>query len=362
MSDTIPLPKKGNLSLFKNYRGISLTAIAAKIYNKLILNRLFPALNPILRRNQNGFRKDRSTPSQILSLRRIVEEMLNANKDFTIVFVDFMKAFDSINREVLFEILALYGIPERIIKAIKALYTNTKSRGITPDGETDFFDIVAGVLQGDTLAPFLFILVLDYVLRISMDENNTKGLLLKPRRSTRHPAEFITGLDFADDLALPPNTIQDAHSLLHALEEAAAHVGLYCNDIKTEFVSNESDPNIVSFAGKTIKHVPDFKYLGSYIMNSEKDFKIRKALAWSACNKLDKIWRSNVPNQLKINLFRSTVEPILLYGSEIWTLNSRLHQRLDGCYTNLLRRVQNLSWKSHPTLDRIYGKLPRVSS
>jgi exonuclease III len=150
-SGIVPLPKKGNLTLHKNYRGISLTCIAAKIYNKLLLNRIFPALNPILRRNQNGFRKGRSTIAQILALRRIIEEMNNGNKELTIVFVDFKKAFDSIHREVMFEILGLYGIPEKIINAIKALYTNTKAKVITPDdGETELFDIVAGVLQGDT--------------------------------------------------------------------------------------------------------------------------------------------------------------------------------------------------------------------
>ena len=157
------------------------------------------------------------------------------NKELTIVFVDFKKAFDSINREVMFEILGLYGIPDKIIKAIKALYTNTKSRVITPDGETELFDIVAGVLQGDTLAPLLFVIVLDYVLRISLDANKTKGLLLKPKRSSRHPAEYLTDLDFADDLAVPPNSVADAETLLQALEEAATHVGLYCNASKTEF-------------------------------------------------------------------------------------------------------------------------------
>ena len=51
-----------------------------------------------------------------------------------------------------------------------------------------------------------------------------------------------------------------------------------------------------------------------------------------------------------------------MYGSETWTLNARLHQRLDGCYTNLLRRVQNLSWQKHPTMKEIYGSLPRLSA
>ena len=360
-SGIVPLPKKGNLTLHKNYRGISLTCIAAKIYNKLLLNRIFPALNPILRRNQNGFRKGRSTTAQILALRRIIEEMKNGNKELTIVFVDFKKAFDSIHREVMFEILGLYGIPEKIINAIKALYTNTKAKVITPDGETDLFDIIAGVLQGDTLAPLLFITVLDYVLRISLDANNTKGLLVKPRASSRHPAEHLTDLDFADDLAIPANTVADAEFLLHSLEQAAAHVGLYCNATKTEYTSSHSNPNMTSFAGATLKHVLDFCYLGSHIMNSATDFHIRKALAWAACNKMDKLWKSNLKRDLKVDLFRATVEPILMYGAETWTMNARMHKRLDGCYTNLLRRAQNLSWKDHHTLHEIYGTIPKLS-
>ena len=119
--------KKGDLTLALNYRGISLMPIAAKIYNKLLLNRLVPAVDPLLRNNQNGFRRGRSTISQILSLRRIIEEMKRLNKEFTICFVDFRKAFDSISREVMFTILPLYGIPQPTVAAIKALCTNAKA-------------------------------------------------------------------------------------------------------------------------------------------------------------------------------------------------------------------------------------------
>ena len=98
----IPIPKKGDLSAPKNYRGISLMPIAAKIFNKLILNRLVPYVDPLLPINQNGFRRGRSTLAQILALRRIVEEIRNSNREMALVFVDFKKAFDSINRDVLF--------------------------------------------------------------------------------------------------------------------------------------------------------------------------------------------------------------------------------------------------------------------
>ena len=68
-----PFPKKGNRGLAKNYRGITLTSIAAKIYNALLRNRIEPKIDNILRKNQNGFRRNRSTTSQILTTRRILE-------------------------------------------------------------------------------------------------------------------------------------------------------------------------------------------------------------------------------------------------------------------------------------------------
>ena len=78
-------------------------------------------------------------------------------------------------------------------------------------------------------------------------------------------------------------------------------------------------------------------------------------MAWTACNKMDKIWKSQLYRKIKTRIFRVIIEPILLYGSETWTLSAKQHRRL-------LRRVLNLSWKKHPTLDMIYGDLPRIST
>ena len=74
-------------------------AIAAKLYNKMILNRLVPFVGPLLLKNQNGFRRGRTTLSQILCLRRLLEEAQAANRDLALVFLDFSKAFDSVDRE-----------------------------------------------------------------------------------------------------------------------------------------------------------------------------------------------------------------------------------------------------------------------
>ena len=81
-------------------------------------------------------------------------------------------------------------------------YINTKVKVRSPDGDTEYFDIVAGVLQGDTLAPYLFIICLDYVLRTSIDKIKENGFELTKKRSRRYPATTITDADYADDIAM----------------------------------------------------------------------------------------------------------------------------------------------------------------
>ena len=127
------------------------------------------------------------------------------------------------------KILLAYGIPEETVSAIMMLYKNTKSLVRSPDGDTAFFEILAGVLQGDTLAPFLFIICLDYVLRTSVDIHNQLGLTLQTANGRRHPAVKATDADYADDLAFFSDTIEGAEKLLHILEEAASNIGLSVN-------------------------------------------------------------------------------------------------------------------------------------
>ena len=157
----------------------------------------------------------------------------NANREITLISVDVKKAFDSVDRQVMFEIVDLYGIPQEMVNAMTVLYTDTKARVLTSDGDTDTFDIVIGILQGGKLAPFLLTIVLDYVLQISLDAGHKKDQLIHPRRSRHHLSVHFTNLDFVDDLAITSDTVQNTEELVHALEEAAAIVGLHCNISKT---------------------------------------------------------------------------------------------------------------------------------
>ena len=364
-SNLKPLPKSGDLTITSNYRGIALSSVPAKLANRMILNRIRPAIDPLLRPNQNGFRPGRSTVSHILALRRLIEGVKEFNLTAVLVFVDFKKAFDSIHRGRMFKILKAYGIPERLVNVIKLMYSNTRARVLTPEGETEFFNIIAGVLQGDTLAPLLFVIVLDYVMRQALNGKVEElGFYLDRKRSRRHHPTIITDTDFADDIALISKEIAQAQEMLARVEKEAGKVGLHLNAKKTEVMKFNLPDSVGIHAsnGSLIKETGNFRYLGGWLENSKKDFETRKALAWSACNKLSKIWKSKVNRKIKERLFVVTVEYVLLYGAETWTIDKTFTKRLDGCYTRMLRVAFNVSWKEKIKNIELYGRLPAVSS
>jgi hypothetical protein len=84
----IPIPQKGDLSQPSNYRGITLSSIGVKVYNRMLLNRIPPFVDPLLRWTQNGFRQQRSNISQILALRGIIEGMKAKNLPLALIFID----------------------------------------------------------------------------------------------------------------------------------------------------------------------------------------------------------------------------------------------------------------------------------
>ena len=275
----LPFPNKGDLGLAKNYRGITLTFIAAKKYNAQLWNCIEPKIDNILRKNRNGFQRNRSTISQILTIRRILEGVRAKNLQAAILFVNFTKAFDSIHRGKMEQILIAYSIPKGTVAAIMILYRNTKVKVCSPDGDTDYFDIVVGALQGDTLAPYLFIICLDYVLRTSIDKIKENGFKLTKKRSRRYPAKTIADTDYADDIALLANAPAQAETLLHSLEWAATGIGLHVNAHKMEYMCFNQTGNISTLGSSSLKLVDEFTYLGSSVSSTENDIDMQLAKA-----------------------------------------------------------------------------------
>ena len=99
-----------------------------------------------------------------------------------------------------------------------------------------YIHLVAGVLKGDTLASYLFIICLDCMLRTSIDKIRENGFELTKKRGRRYPAKIITDVDYANDIVLLANTPNQAETLLYSLERAAAGIGFHVNAHKTEYM------------------------------------------------------------------------------------------------------------------------------
>ena len=194
------------------------------------------------------------------------------------------------------QILLAYGIPKETVAAITILYRKTKVKVHSQDRDTEYFDIVAGVLQGDTLAPYLFIICLDYVLRTSIDKIRENGFKLTKKRSRRYPAKTIT---YADDIEILANTPNQAETLLHSLEWTAAGIGLHINAHKTEYMCYNQTGNISTLDGTSLKLVDKFTYLGNSISSNEKDIDTRLTKAWTAIERLSIIWKSDLTDKMK---------------------------------------------------------------
>ena len=123
----IKLPKKGDFGNCNNYRGITLISIPGKVFNISILNQL---KDPKLRDNQTEFRKNRSCVDQITTLRLIVGQS-EWNSSFYINFIDFDKAFDSLDRDMQWKIMRHYGIPEKIVNLVRSLICWNQLPGVT---------------------------------------------------------------------------------------------------------------------------------------------------------------------------------------------------------------------------------------
>lgn len=148
--------KKGLRSERGNHRGISLLSIAGKIVAKIILNRIKIIAEKVLPESQCGFRPGRSTTDMIFTRRQLQEKATEQQQALYVVFVDFAKAFDTVDRETLWKVLELYGCPEKIVKIIKCFHEGMSGKVSIGGDMSDTFKINHGVKQGCVLAPTLF--------------------------------------------------------------------------------------------------------------------------------------------------------------------------------------------------------------
>ena len=165
-------------------------------------------------------------------------------------------------------ILKAFGIPTRLVDPIGKVYEEKLATVLCPDGETEFFKIMR---QGDTLAPYLFIISffffgLYFTRGYRGSRRESLGITIKPRQGRWVKAENVTHLNFSDDIALFSDQFQQAQRLLRNVEAASAQVSLLTN-AKCMFFNHQVDPGLKTRDDEAFEPVENFKYLKSVTEN-----------------------------------------------------------------------------------------------
>ena len=124
-----------------NFRGISLLSVPSKVLGRVVIERIKEGIDTKLRYEQAGFRKGRGTTEQVFILRNIIEQSIEWQAPLYINFVDFTKAFDSLDRSRLWKILRHYGIPSELVDLIRAMYAGSCCSVIDNGKMSDWFDV-----------------------------------------------------------------------------------------------------------------------------------------------------------------------------------------------------------------------------
>jgi hypothetical protein len=148
-SMVVPIHKKGDKTDCSNYRGISLLSISYKILSNILLSRIIPYADEIIGDYQCCFRRNRSTTDQIFYIRQILKKKWEYSGTVHQLFIDFKKAYDSVRRKALYNILIEFGIHRKLVGLIKMCLSETYSRVRIGKNLSDKFTIENGLKQGD---------------------------------------------------------------------------------------------------------------------------------------------------------------------------------------------------------------------
>ena len=350
----VPIWKgKGSRQVCGNYRGITLLSVPGKVLAHLLLMRVRGHLLEHQRPEQSGFTPGKSTTDRILALRVLVERRREFRQGFFAAYVDLKKAFDSVHREALWDLLRFRGIPAAILDLLVGLYAGTESAVKYGGGVSSFFPVNSGVRQGCVLAPSLFNTCMDWVLGRAVDRSRCGADIGNTK---------ITDLDFADDAVIFAESLEVLVLALEALHEDAKPLGLKVSWIKTkvQVFGDLLDEAVrsVHVCGENIDILDSFTYLGSEVHNdggSTHEVVRRIGLAYGVMDSLNSsIWRCRyLCRRTKIRVFKTLVLPVLLYGCETWTLNADLKRRIDVFGTRCLRRIMGYRWDDFVSNQRL---------
>jgi hypothetical protein len=369
----VPIHKKGDKLEADNYRGVTLLDVVGKVYVTVIHSRIRAHLCGQLLQSQCGFVPGKGTGEAMFRLRRLVELARDFASPLHAAFVDFRKAFDSVNRAALWRLLQARGVSPKLVELIEDLYSGCEARVSIGGHESEWFPMSTGVRQGCPMSPTLFNVFMDFMARLVTSRCKQQGvrgfhvafrisgqLVEPPCRADECIALLL--LLYADDLALLADSREGLEAAMGVLQQVAAEWGMVINYPKTKAVAfgpPQQQPQPQQLlqvpGGEEVGYEQQFCYLGGVqdaggSLDSELGRRLRAAGAhWHWISK--RVCRApGVSLNTKMALYKAFVVPSLLYGgAESWApTDSQLHQ-LDTFNTSCLRSLLGAS-RRHPSM------------
>ena len=355
----IPIPKVSGAKRCDEHRTISLINHSSKILLRILLTRMQPQAEEEINETQMGFRTGVGTRDQIFNLRIIAEKARENNIKLHLAFIDYSKAFDSVQHSKLWKILEEMNTDNSNISVIKALYLDQQACVRVEQELTEWFNVEKGVRQGCLLSPMCFNLYTEYIMRSSADMSE-EGIKVNGR--------ILNNLRYADDIVLMAKSEEGLQAILSAVNTVSKSHGLFMNvkKTKTMLISKNHEVQNISCDGKEVQQVSQFKYLGA-IITEEADCKTevnsRLGQGRGVIKKLTKIWKSrSISVKSKLRIMKALVWPVATYGSESWTIRKREAKKIEAFEMYAYRRVLRISWRERRTNQSILQELDTTLS
>ena len=316
--------------------------------------------NNKISREQAGFRRNYSTIDHIYSIYSMASNRLFGRKrgKFYVCFVDFKKAFDTVKRDKLWEVLDRQGVSDKMLGAIKAVYNRVTAVVRYGSELTNEINCPMGVRQGCLLSPLLFSLLITELAQ-EIAEGGRHGYQFSPGLAE------IFALLFADDIALVATTPLGLQNQINILRRGAERLGLVVNLDKTKVMVFRKGGFLGRlerwyYGGERIEVVNKYKYLG-YTLTTKLSVDLALAeCAGKAKGRIVSIFRAlykigKIDIGIFFKLFDSQVKPILLYGAEIWGMKGRAI--IEKVHLYACKKLLGVSAKTPNSL--VYSELNR---
>jgi hypothetical protein len=351
---------KGDKKVTDKFRGISLLSIPGKVYALVIMARVSCHIDAQLLDCQSAFRKGRGLTDSLFTIRMIMSKCVEFGQPLHMAFVDLRKAYDSVPRDALWRVLRVYGVHQKLVELLEDLHTGTQAAVRMGGGLSEWFDVQSGVRQGCVIAPLLFNIYIDFVVKQAlalMPEGcgvklayHCDGQLHRVKYGVAESMELVSILLYADDMALLSQDAEELAVMLQTMDRVSAGSGMRINASKTEILSvaaaaaqQTATPIAVQISEGEVKQVSSFKYLGSLLDESgklEHELSIRRGRALARFGQFERMWGAkHLSLATKVSCYRAYVLPILLFGSETWALSKKQSLVLERVHTSCLRRM-----------------------